>query len=57
MDEEWLIGDVEGRDNERGEAREGFGRLLAAPEGRQFWFENAIEGVTDGLGGERVMKH
>ena len=48
VDEKWLVG-------EKGAHGDGqVGRMLATPNGTQFWMENAIEGVTDLLKGGKV---
>jgi hypothetical protein len=64
IDERWLVGEkVEGSQekcNEFGgvsERKGGFGKQLATPNQFQFWFENAIGGVTDILsGGEKYLR-
>ena len=45
LDEKWLVGEKE------------VGKVLAAPNGTQFWLENTIGGVTDILkGGKEYLK-
>ena len=56
LDEEWLVGGecVEGGGEKKVVGKE-TGRVLARPNGYQFWCEKAVEGVSDGLvGGTRL---
>ena len=50
VDEKWLAG----ARTESGHADSQIGKLLATPNGTQFWMENAIRGVTDLLKSGKV---
>ena len=42
---------------EEGEGKVGLGRDLCVPKGGNFFFKNAVRGVTDGgLGGKRFVE-
>ncbi|KAH8810838.1 Mss4-like protein [Xylogone sp. PMI_703] len=63
IDERWLVGaKVAGSEKETEfgtavERRGGIGKQLATPNQFQFWYENAIKGVTDILeGGQKYLK-
>ncbi|OJJ51754.1 hypothetical protein ASPZODRAFT_462982 [Penicilliopsis zonata CBS 506.65] len=63
LDEKWLIGE-KGAGTEkpmehgiRVHSRGGLGELLATPRNGQYYFENAIEGVTDGARGKKYLTH
>lgn len=53
VDEKWLIGVRTDAGVEHSE----IGRMLAMPNGTQFWMENAIKGVTDLLQGGKIYEN
>lgn len=53
VDERWLIGTKTGD----GREGEGLGRELCTPSGGNYWFQNAVRGVTDEVkGGKKFVE-